>query len=352
MPASISFAVPGPLDLPTGGYGYDRQLIAELRTLGHAVDVLTLAPDFPTPSDADIDAALGALAEVPAGRVQIVDGLAFGALPAERLRPNGPLVALVHHPLALETGLDAATARALHRTEEAALERADAVIVTSPTTARTLIERFAVNEEAITVAVPGLDPDWFALERRSGAGDIAEIVCVGSLTPRKGHDILLAALARLPRGAWRATIVGSDTLSPSTAQSLAEMAARLGIADRVRFAGAASREAIAELFARADVFALATRYEGYGMVFAEAMAAGLPIVATRGGAVADLVPDEAGLLSSVDDVDALAASLLRMVDDRAFAARCGAAGRTFARSLPSWPQTAARVSELVERLAR
>ena len=115
MVKRVAFAVPGDLGAPTGGYAYDRRMIAELQKLGWQVDVIGLGDGFPRPS-AEVKAAAGEkLAGVPKERPVIVDGLAFGVLPeaAHELGERNPLLALVHHPLALETGLSPADAEAL-----------------------------------------------------------------------------------------------------------------------------------------------------------------------------------------------------------------------------------------------
>src|SRR5262249_4529704 len=146
MNRSFAFAVPGALDTPTGGYAYDRRMIAELERLGWHADVVDLGTKFPRPSAADRAAARARLAAVPRGRCIVIDGLALGVLPEEAaaLRESHRLVALVHHPLALESGLSAAEAEALRGSERAALAAVRHVIVTGEATARLLTSDYAV----------------------------------------------------------------------------------------------------------------------------------------------------------------------------------------------------------------
>ncbi|MEM8662873.1 MAG: glycosyltransferase family 4 protein, partial [Pseudomonadota bacterium] len=331
--ASITFAVPGDIDTPTGGYRYDRAVLGGLRAAGHDVTHLRLGVGFPFPSPAELDDAAAQLAAVPASQVLIVDGLAFGAMPAAQLAAvKAKMVALVHHPLALETGLAPAQAATLEASERAALPFAQHVVVTSPHTADTLVAQFGVERTGVTVALPGLSRRWGETVRAPVSPPL--VVSVGSVSPRKGFDVLIDALAGLREMAWRCEIVGSLAREGETAQALFAQVARLGLSERIAFRGALEEAQIGALYGAASVFALATRYEGFGMVFAEAMAAGLPIVGTTGGAVPGVVPPQAGRLVPPDDAPAFAAALGEVLSDADLRAQLGegarAAGAAFA----------------------
>ncbi len=346
MTTRVWFAVPGDLATPTGGYGYDRQLIAQLRGLGWEVVHLALPEGFPFPDAQAAAAAAAALAALPEGAPVILDGLVFSALPevmaeaAARLR----LVALIHHPLGDETGLAASQRVDLLARERAALRVAAAVICTSPATGRRLVEAFGVAADRLTVAPPGTA----RAPRAAGAGTVPRILSIGSLIPRKRHDVLIDALADLRGRPWQARIVGSSALDAACAAGLAGRIAEHGLADRIELVGAVV-DTRAEL-ATADIFALASEYEGYGMAFAEAMAQGVPVVACRTGAIADLVPEAAGALVRPGDAAAFAAALAGLLDGPARRRAAAEASWTAGLALPDWPDTGRCVENVLRGL--
>ena len=344
MKRKVTFAYPGDLSLKTGGYGYDREVIAGLRELGWSVEPLPLGDGFPMPSELARLEAERRLSSLPDGALVMVDGLAFGVLESwvahEAARLN--IIALVHHPLALETGLDANAQTRLRESERKALSFARHIIVTSPMTARELIANFEVLELDITVALPGTKPAAFA----ACLGDPRHIVSIGTLTPRKAHHVLIDALKQIEDLAWRATIVGSKRFDLQTAEALEQQVDALGLRDRIVLAG--ERDDARELLAEADIFALASRYEGYGMVFAEALSQGLPIVACNAGAIPDVVPQDAGFLVPVDDTQAFASALRQLLEDKALHNGMAEASRRAGERLPGWEKTAQVISAALE----
>jgi glycosyltransferase involved in cell wall biosynthesis len=335
----LAFAVPGSLDTPTGGYAYDKRMIAELRRLGWDVEVIDLGDEFPRPSDAARKNATEKLLALPQGMPLVIDGLAFGTMfvVASRLALRRKLVALVHHPLALETGLTPTEAAAFQMMERTALGRAGRTVTTSHTTAQILMRHYRVPERRLVVAPPGTDK--VAPARGSGSDSLA-LLAVGALVPRKGYDVLIAALATLRELPWHLTIAGDPTRDPATAQRLDEDIAHHGLAERVTLAGAVSDERLDALYDGADLFVLPSRYEGYGMGFAAAIAHGLPVIGTDAGAIPEAVPADAGILVPPDNVPALAAALYRLITDPRERGRLAAAARSAAAQLPTWADSA------------
>lgn len=340
---SLVFAAPAPLEQATGGYAYDRRIIDGLGRLGWSIDVHPLPAGFPAPSDAELEATAAWL-EAAQPRVPIViDGLAYGAMGyiAPAFREDRRLIALVHHPLADETGLDPKTAERLRDGEMLALQAARGAIVTSRFTKHRL-DAFGVPPGRVHIVEPGVDRR--PLSR--GSGGVPTLLCVASFAPRKGHDVLLAALDRIRDRHWRLVCVGATGLDAAYEAAVREHAASFG--ERVELRGSVPARALDAHYASADLFVLASHYEGYGMVFTEAIASGLPIVATAGGATADTVPEAAGRLVAPGDVTALAEVLAELLDRPERRRRLAQGAREARAHQEDWATAARRFAHAVE----
>lgn len=347
--AALHFLLPGDPATRTGGFIYDACMIARLRAAGRTVTVHALPDDFPFPSETTLARAERVLAALPEDATVVLDGLALGAMPALAERHAGRLrlIALVHHPLAKETGLSAAQSAALFESERAALAAARGVITSSAQTARSL-EDYGVAAARVRVAVPGVEPAPLA---RGSAGKDPTLLCVASLVPRKGHIVLLEALARLRDRPWCLVCVGSTDRHPATAEAVARRARTLGLSERVAVLGELDGDALDAAYDAADLFVLASHYEGYGMVFAEALMRGLPVIACRGGATAETLPADAALLVPAGDPEALAGALARAIDEPALRRDLAAGARRARDALPSWEAAGAGFGAALDALS-
>jgi glycosyltransferase involved in cell wall biosynthesis len=342
--------VPGRLDTLTGGYGYDRRIVAGLATRGWTVAVRELHDSFPFPTPEAKAEARSVLASIADGEVVLLDGLAFGAMPDEGEREAGRLrlVALVHHPLAAEAGLSAADANELEASERRALATVRRVVVTSRGTAASLA-RYGVSRDRISVVEPGTDRA--PLARGSTEGPL-HLLCVASLVPRKGHEVLFRALASIPYRGWRLTCVGSVERPGAMADQLRTLARTLGLETQIAFAGEADGSRLSAHYASADVFVLPTLYEGYGMVVAEALAHGLPVISTDTGAIAELVGAQAGIVVPPGDVKALASALSQVLnasdgDGVRVRERLARGARQVRDMLPTWDDAGRRMDDVL-----
>jgi glycosyltransferase involved in cell wall biosynthesis len=348
---TIALVAPGPLDARTGGYIYNRRITEGLRPQGWVVNTIQLDASFPCPTAAALQHAARAIADLPHETITLVDSLALGAMPEviTREAPRLTIVALVHQPLVAATGFDPDTHARLEDGERRAL-RATALVVVTGRAALPFIARYGIPRDQIVVVEPGTDrPDVRGPLRRS---DSIELLCVGTVNQGKGHETLLEALASLRDLPWRLTCAGSLTRDSVTAQRVRETVARLRLEDRVSLLGELDDHALEACYGRMDVFVLATQQETYGMAVAEAIAHGLPVVATMTGAIPELVGNDAGLLVPVGDMEALAESLARVLSDTDFRVRLAEGARLRRNRLPTWDGACRRMANALNRLCR
>jgi glycosyltransferase involved in cell wall biosynthesis len=354
----FELVVPGDIRTPTGGYIYDREIVAGLSERGWRVGVHSLDASFPTPTPAALRAARATFAGLTAGSVVVIDGLALPGLDrvlegeARRLA----LVALVHHPVALETGLEPQEAERLAVLERRALAYTQRVITTSQWTARTLAAD-GVAVAQLRVVEPGVDrrrtrgsSDPKGAAAAAARNDALNLLCVGTLTPRKGHAVLLEALNEIRDRHWHLTCAGSLLRDAPTVAALQHQIDRLSLRKRVSLLGDLDRESLERQYARADVFVLPSYLEGYGMALAEAVAFGLPVVSTTAGAIPETVPANASILVAPGDSRALARALSSVIDDPARRAELAANARAARASLPTWATAATKFAAALDGL--
>lgn len=350
----LIFVYPGDLNAPTGGYAYDRRIIAGLQSLGWQIQCIALGEGYPFPSPIQLEQAIDKLRGLAKGVPMVVDGLALGALPtlAAEIATRHPLIALIHHPLASEFGLSEAQIALLQQSETQALCHACKVITNSPATARGLQLHYGVDRDRIDVVLPGTDrvsPTESKKQSTVDASKEVRLLSVASIIPRKGFHYLIAALAPLADLPWTLSIAGDTSRnSEAYAQLLADIH-RFKLDGRVQVLGAVTDSALEILYSQADVFVLASLFEGYGMVYAEAMAYGLPIIATTGGAIPDTVPVQAGLLVTPGDTAALTCALKNVITDAAYRTRLANGALQAAAQLPSWNDAIQQFASAVSR---
>lgn len=343
-----AIAVPGDIATPTGGYSYARRLLELFPAEGVKPRLVQLPGSFPHPTATDLVHTERVLSDTRGARVLLADGLAFGALPPAIIAAIAiPIVALVHHPLGLESGLAPPQQAELLASERQAVAMARRVVATSAATARLLAADFGVPDGRITVAEPGVEP----ASRSRGTGRPVQLLAVGAVSPRKAYGVLVEALVGLNDLEWRLAVAGSLERDALTAQALRDEVERSRLSDRIALLGAVDTPALDELYDRADVLVSASLFEGYGMVLAEGLARGVAIVASTGGAAGDTVPEGAGFKVPPGDAEALRRALHRLITDHELRKSLSDAAWAAGQRLPRWGQTAATVARVMREAA-
>ncbi len=346
----VHVVVPGDVDdvaRCSGGNAYDRRLCRDLATGGRPVHELAVAGTWPHPDAGARSALAAALAALPDGAAVLVDGLVACGVPevvvpaARRLA----LVVLVHLPLGDEAG----AAPELVARERATLAAAAAVVATSPWTARRLAALHGLDPARIAVAAPGVDPAPLA----PGTDGASHLLCVGSVTPTKGQDLLVEALARIADLQWACDLVGPVRRDPAHAGAVADAAARHGLGDRVRLTGPRTGADLDAAYAAADLLVVPSRAETYGMVVTEALARGVPVLATDAGGLPETLGHDPagrvpGLVVPTGDVTAFGAALRRWLTEPLLRNGLRQSARERRGMLHGWEVTSRCVVELLE----
>jgi glycosyltransferase involved in cell wall biosynthesis len=352
--SSVHVVLPGDVDdvtVPSGGNVYDRRVC---QGLGPVHDVVVKG-SWPRPGDAAKAELARSLAAMPGGDVVLLDGLVACGVPevvvpqAKRLR----LAILVHLPLGDETGTAPALAAELDALERTTLHAAGAVVVTSPWAARRLIEHHGLARERVHVVTPGVD----AVSLAPGTDGASRLLCVASVTPRKGHDLLVEALAAVADLPWTCVCVGPLRRDPAHVARLRKSIEQHGLAERVLLAGPQTGERLAASYATADLAVLPSRAETYGMVVTEALSRGIPVLATAVDGVPETLGQDQdggvpGILVPADDVPALVASFRRWFGEPGLADRLRGSARRRRGMLEPWEETSRRMAVVLEQLAK
>jgi len=352
----VHFVVPEGIDdpaRPSGGNAYDRAVRRGLAALGWTVHEHAIADAFPRLGAAGHAALASAVRAIPDGAVVLLDGLVASAAPEALVPETRRLrqVVLVHMPLGHRPA--DGEAGAVRARERDVLAAATAVVTTSEWSRRRLGELYSLPPDRVHVAAPGVDPAGLA--PGSPAGDA--LICVAAVTPDKGHDVLLDALAMVIDLPWRCACVGSLDRDPAYADGVLERARERGLGERVEFAGSRTGPELDRAYAAADVFVLASRAETYGMVVSEALARGLPVVAAEVGGVTEALGHAGdgarpGLLVPPGDPAALGAALRAWLGDADLRGRLRRAARDRRAALPGWPATASTLAGVLAGAAR
>jgi glycosyltransferase involved in cell wall biosynthesis len=327
---------------PSGGNVYDRRVLRELERLGHHVVELPVVGSWPTPEAGDLERLDASLATVPDGGVALVDGLVASGAARVVPRHAGRLrmVVLLHMP----TGPD--------RGEEHVLGSVAAVVTTSAWARDRLRGWYGLTQ--LHVALPGVDPVDAAPPRRTAAGGTS-FLCVAAVHPGKGHDLLLEALSALGDRAWTLTCVGSLDVDPDHVSALQTQVYARSWERRVIFTGPLAGRALGSAYGAADLLVLPSRSESYGMVVVEALAHGVPVVATAVGGVREAlgrapVGGLPGMLVPPEDPAALAGALRAWLDDPGLRERLGRAAAGRRPTLRRWTDTASDLGAVLEHV--
>jgi glycosyltransferase involved in cell wall biosynthesis len=355
----VALVLYGDLDFISGGFLYDRRLVDYLRRQGEEVEVISLPwRSYPRGLLDNLSPRLrGRLKGIEADTI-LQDELAHPSLFQlnRALRGPGrpPLVAIVHH-LRCSEARPAWQNRLYRLVERRYLASGTGFIFNSRATQES-VEELVGREKPSVLAFPAanrfevrLTPeDLAARARESGP---LRVLFLGNVIPRKGLHTLLEALARLPREDWRLTIVGGLEADLAYAQQIKRQITGAGLGARVEFTGTLDKEKLAGFLAQSQVLAVPSSYEGYGIVYLEGMAFGLPAVATTAGGAREIITSGwDGFLIAPGDAETLADHLRTLMEDRDLLLNMSLAARARFAVHPTWEDAGAAVHRFLQSL--
>jgi len=356
----ICLLIPGSLDAVSGGCLYDRQLVALLRQRGHQVDVESLPfRSYPGSLPANLDPRLPRRLARGGHDLLLQDELAHAALftanPAIKQKARCPVVPIVHHLFCCEPEQSPLLAPLRHRMERRYLRTADALVLASRHAEQCCRGLLSGLPEHV-LAPPGADHIGPAVtpehvSRRSDEPGPLKLLFVGNVSARKGLIPALRSLAEIRDTAWELHVAGDLRSAPRYAKAARRCLEQLGLSDRVRLQGRVSDHELRRLYRESHALYMPFAYEGYGIVFLEAMASGLPVLARRGCGAAEIVRHgESGFLLAPEDLDGTAARIRELAGDRErLLAMSHAAREAFLRH-PSWEQSMGQVERFLAAL--
>jgi glycosyltransferase involved in cell wall biosynthesis len=352
----LGLVIYGSLDTLSGGYLYDRKAVDTLRGQGDEVTVVALPwRNYAAHLADNLSLPLYHRLRTAPFDLLLQDELNHPSLfwLNRRLRRDAPypIVSIVHHLRSSEP-----RARWMNRlyraVERRYLQSVDGYVFNSQTT-RGVVEALVGAEKPSVVAYPAADHlDFTEPDRIENSDGPLRLTFVANLIPRKGLHTLLDALARLEPGSWRLTVIGSPEADPAYARAIRRQIERLGLSDGVTLTGALPSAEVAAHLAASDVLAVPSAYEGFGIVYLEAMGHGLPALACTTGAAHEIVTDgETGFLVAPGDAEGLADAIRLLAADRLRLAVMGRAARRRFEAFPTWAEGGRAIRTFAQEMA-
>ncbi len=355
----IGLVIYGSLDTLTGGFLYDKKLVSHFRSKGHEVKVFSL-PWRNYPSHLLDNFRKDFVSSIHSANLDILieDELNHPSLfrmnQKIKEKTNRPIITIVHHLRCSE--LRSRFMNNVYRhVESAYLSMIDGMIFNSNTT-RKVVRSLDLRARPGVVAHPGRDEirngidDDFIVRRSDSKGPL-RVLFVGSVIPRKELHTLVEALSALPHQDWRLDIVGSFNTDRSYSRLIMKIINDKGIKDSVRILGPLDPKDLLSCYRENHVLAVPSSYEGFGIVYLEAMGFGLPSIASNVGAAHEIVTDRMnGFLVNPGDVAAIRDRLDSLNKDRTKLAKMGMAALHRYRVHPTWEQSAGKALEFVREM--
>lgn len=356
MKLKCHFVIPGSLNQISGGYLYDKHIIDQLKASDHEIIIHEIEGSFPIVEDHTKRSLIKIVEKMPMNEIVIIDGLALIA--SERIlqefHDRIRFVGLIHHPLYMETGLSDKEREFLFDVESMLILRFKHLITTSEYTKNEL-RKLNVPDRLISVVRPGIIKNRARLldktKQEMRKTKIVKLLCVASFIPRKGYWELIEALSQSKSGNWELTCIGGTDWNKEYFVKIQMKIKNSGLSSKIAIVGEVAYQQLRNYYLAADIFVLPSYYEGYGMVFGEALNFGIPIISTTGGAIPSVVPPNAGILTEPGNINQLVTALSSLIDNPEQRKLLSRGALNEAKLLPTWKQSGAEFERILLRLS-
>lgn len=343
---NIHFMAPGEIETLSGGQVYNSHILAGLEALGYNITMHYLGDDFPFPDELTIAKCKAIFKILPQGEPVIIDSLALGSLLPVLMEFYGknPYIALLHLPFAFNEDIHPNQRDILAQQEKSVLAVTSAIVATSTYTSK-IIANWLKLSPPVYIIPPGVEVNkrkfyWPPYPKR--------FICVSNYMPNKGQYILIKALTSLKHLNWQLYCFGHKNINPRYVDSLNSVVEKYSLHDKVFINEALTGNKLEEAYLDSDICVLPSYFETYGMVLTEALAHGIPVIASSGGGIRDTVPISMGLFFKPGDISELQSVIRTILADSWLYQRLCAETATYFKQANTWQQSVKKFEEVIK----
>jgi len=342
----LHFLIPGDIDTLSSCYIYDKRLVEGLKKKGHDVEVYRLGDDFPFPSEDSLNHCHKVIKSIPSAEPIIIDSLAFGTIPSilKEVSATNPIVALIHLPLSMDPNYSAYQRTLFTSPEMEAFSLATKFVVSSEYTFEILLN-LGIEAHKINLIIPGID---HFPQKKNYPEKPAKLLSIANLCRSKDHAILVRALTALKDKDWVLHCYGNLDMDRDCLADFQAMIRKNSLQKKILVHATISGKELSDAYLDADLFVHPSDFEIYGMALAEALAHGIPVIASTGGGICKTVPAKMGQFFKPSDVYGLQSILEELFENPDVYKKLYTQALTFAKNAQTWEKSADLFEEAIK----
>jgi glycosyltransferase involved in cell wall biosynthesis len=332
----------------TGGFIYNKRIVEGLKLKGHEIKLHPLPGDFPYPSVDHRNYCMYITQLIPIGEPIIIDSIVFGIIPEilKELSIKNPIIGLIHLLYTVNPNYSIHERESLAISEKESCNYTSAMVATSFFTQQLLL-KLRVNRNIISVILPGVDN---YPRKTNYAVTPTKLLCVSNYTTGKGYLTLIKALTLLKDKDWEINCYGNQEFDPEYVRQIKSKIDENGLENRIHIHSAIKDKELSDAYLNADLLVHPSNFETYGMVLTEALAHGLPVVASTGGGIKETVPEKMGFFFTPGDANSLKSVLTDLMDNpKIYKPLCREASHYY-KQQNNWENSISSFEQLIIRI--